>query len=86
MVQFFWADWRRKDRLKWPQRITISMGIAKGVQFLHTAMSPGVFGNELKIGNILLDESLTPKVSNYKIPLPFKVILITFQVSSSPIL
>lgn len=67
------TDWRRKDRLKWPQRITISMGIAKGVQFLHTAMSPGVFGNELKIGNILLDESLTPKVSNYKIPLPFKV-------------
>ncbi|XP_021746229.1 probable LRR receptor-like serine/threonine-protein kinase At1g14390 [Chenopodium quinoa] len=67
------TDWRRKDRLKWPQRMTISVGIAKGVHFLHTGMVPGVFGNELSIKNILLDESLTPKVSNYRIPLPFKV-------------
>lgn len=67
------TDWRRKDRLKWPQRMTISMGIAKGVHFLHTGMVPGVLGNELSIKNILLDESLTPKVSNYKIPLPYKV-------------
>ncbi|XP_057530634.1 probable LRR receptor-like serine/threonine-protein kinase At1g14390 [Amaranthus tricolor] len=68
------TDWRRKDRLKWPQRMTISMGIAKGVQFLHTGMVPGVFGNEIKIENVLLDESLTPKVSNYRIPLPYKVV------------
>ncbi|CAO2829054.1 unnamed protein product [Amaranthus hypochondriacus] len=67
------TDWRRKDKLKWPQRMTISMGIAKGVQFLHTGMVPGVFGNEINIENILLDESLTPKVSNYRIPLSFKV-------------
>lgn len=67
------TDWRRKDKLKWPQRLTISMGIARGVHFLHTGMVPGVFGNDLKIENVLLDESLTPKVSNYRIPLPFKV-------------
>ncbi|KAL9226244.1 hypothetical protein vseg_002076 [Gypsophila vaccaria] len=67
------ADWRRKDRLKWPQRMTISMGIARGVHFLHTGMVPGVFGNDLKMENILLDDSLTPKISNYRIPLPFKV-------------
>ena len=76
-VNFCWADWRRKDKLKWPQRMTISMGIAKGVQFLHTGMVPGVFGNEINIENILLDESLTPKVSNYRIPLPYKVIMAT---------
>ncbi|KAK9750819.1 hypothetical protein RND81_02G224200 [Saponaria officinalis] len=67
------TDWRRKDRLKWPQRMTISMGIARGVHFLHTGMSPGVFGNDLKMDNVLLDDSLTPKISNYRIPLPFKV-------------
>ncbi|KAH9605063.1 hypothetical protein KSS87_011079 [Heliosperma pusillum] len=67
------VDWRRKDRLKWPQRMTISMGIAKGVHFLHTGMVPGVLGNDLKMENILLDDSLTPKLSNYKIPLPFKL-------------
>ncbi|XP_074295967.1 putative LRR receptor-like serine/threonine-protein kinase At1g14390 isoform X2 [Silene latifolia] len=67
------VDWRRKDRLKWPQRMTISMGIARGVHFLHTGMLPAVFGNDLKMENILLDDCLTPKLSNYKIPLPFKV-------------
>jgi len=69
----FWADWRRKDRLKWPQRMTISMGIARGVHFLHTAVAPGISGNDLKIEHILLDETLTPKVGNYRIPLPYKV-------------
>lgn len=66
------TDWRRKDRLKWPQRMTISMGIAKGVHFLHTGVAPGVFGNDLKIEHILLDETLTPKLRDYRIPLPYK--------------
>lgn len=67
------ADWRRKEMLKWPQRMAISIGVARGVQFLHTGMAPGIFGNDLKIDNVLLDESLTAKISNYNIPLPFKV-------------
>ncbi|GAB2214088.1 hypothetical protein Droror1_Dr00018424 [Drosera rotundifolia] len=66
------TDWRRKDVLKWPQRMTISLGIAKGLHFLHAGMSPGIFGNNLKIENILLDETLTPKLSKYRIPLPAK--------------
>jgi len=53
--------------------MTMSMGIARGVQFLHAGMTPGVFGHDVKIETILLDESLTPKISNYRIPLPFMV-------------
>ncbi|GAB2297253.1 hypothetical protein Dimus_031364 [Dionaea muscipula] len=67
------TDRRRRDALKWPQRMTISLGIAKGVHFLHVGMTPGIFGNGLKIGNILLDETLTPKVSQYNIPLPSEI-------------
>lgn len=59
--------------LKWPQRMAISIGIARGVQFLHTGVAPGVFGNNLNIENILLDDSLNAKVSGYRIPLPSKV-------------
>ena len=59
--------------LKWPQRMAISIGIARGVQFLHTGVAPGIFGNNLKIENILLDDSLNAKISRYKIPLPSKV-------------
>lgn len=66
------TDWRRRDVLKWPQRMTISMGIARGMHFLHTGMAPGIFGNDLRIQKILLDESLTPKISAYRIPLPPK--------------
>ncbi|KAJ8445445.1 hypothetical protein Cgig2_031258 [Carnegiea gigantea] len=77
------TDWRRKERLKWPQRMTMSMGIARGVQFLHTGMAAGVIGNDLKVENILLDESLTPKISNYRIPLLFKADTLNGQSASS---
>lgn len=54
--------------LKWPQRIAAVIGIARGIQFLHTVTVPGIFGNNLTIENILLDETLTAKISNYNLP------------------
>jgi hypothetical protein len=36
-------------------------------------VAPGIFGNNLKIENIMLDETLTVKISGYTIPLPSKV-------------
>lgn len=59
--------------LKWPQRMAITIGLTRGVQFLHTGVAPGIYGNNLKINNILLDESLSAKISSYNIPLPSKV-------------
>ncbi|RDX90542.1 putative LRR receptor-like serine/threonine-protein kinase, partial [Mucuna pruriens] len=66
------ADGRKREMLKWPQRMAISIGIARGVQFLHTGVAPGIYGNNLKIENILLDDSLNAKVSRYNISLPSK--------------
>ncbi|KAL2344554.1 hypothetical protein Fmac_005839 [Flemingia macrophylla] len=66
------ADGRKREMLKWPQRMAISIGIARGVRFLHTGVAPGIFGNNLKMENILLDDSLNAKVSRYSIPLPSK--------------
>ncbi|XP_022877491.1 probable LRR receptor-like serine/threonine-protein kinase At1g14390 [Olea europaea var. sylvestris] len=65
------TDWRKREVLKWPQRMGIAMGVARGIQYLHTG---GVLGNDLKIEMILLDESLTAKISSYNISLPSKVI------------
>lgn len=65
------TDWK-KDMLKWPQRMAIIIGATRGIQFLHTGVAPGIFGNNLKIDNILLDETLTAKLSGYNIPLPSK--------------
>ncbi|XP_039029020.1 probable LRR receptor-like serine/threonine-protein kinase At1g14390 isoform X2 [Hibiscus syriacus] len=66
------TDWRKKEILKWPQRMAITIGAARGVEFLHTGISPGIYGNDLKIDNIMLDETLTAKISDYNIPLPLK--------------
>lgn len=70
------ADWRKRDVLKWPQRMGITMGIAKGIQYLHTG---GVTGNDIKLENILLDETLTARISSYNISLPPKVMLVNYN-------
>ncbi|CAH2037737.1 unnamed protein product [Thlaspi arvense] len=67
------TDCRKKEVLKWPQRMSIAIGVARGIQFLHTGVAPGIFGNNLEIENVLLDETLTVKLSGYTIPLPSKV-------------
>ncbi|MED6147054.1 hypothetical protein PIB30_117445 [Stylosanthes scabra] len=66
------SDRMKREMLKWPQRMAISIGIARGIQFLHTGVTPGIYGNNLRIENILLDHSLNAKVSGYCIPLPSK--------------
>lgn len=71
-LQDYLTDWRKKEMLKWPQRIAITIGAARGIQFLHTGVAPGIWGNFLKIDNILLDDTLTAKVCSYRIPLPPK--------------
>ncbi|OVA13312.1 Protein kinase domain [Macleaya cordata] len=65
------TDWRKKDMMKWSQRMSVTVGVARGIQFLHTGVTPGIFGNNLKIENIFLDENLTAKISTYFLPMPF---------------
>ncbi|KAJ8480232.1 hypothetical protein OPV22_023959 [Ensete ventricosum] len=62
------TEWRKREMLKWPQRLAAVTGVARGIQFLHTAAVPGIFGNDLNIENIMLDKTLTAKISNYNLP------------------
>ncbi|KAL1211535.1 putative inactive leucine-rich repeat receptor-like protein kinase [Cardamine amara subsp. amara] len=55
--------------LTWEQRISVAIGVAKGIQFLHTGIVPGVYDNNLKITDILLDNNLAAKISSYNLPL-----------------
>lgn len=75
LMSVFWVstDWRKKEILKWPHRMGITMGIARGIQFLHTGTQHGIFGNDLTIENVLLDDNLTAKISSYNISLSSKV-------------
>ncbi|XVE68520.1 hypothetical protein DITRI_Ditri09bG0074700 [Diplodiscus trichospermus] len=57
------------QRLNWTQRIAAAIGVAKGIQFLHTGILPGVFSNNLKITDVLLDQNFHVKISSYNLPL-----------------
>lgn len=57
------------QRLNWTQRLAAAIGVAKGIQFLHTGILPGVFSNHLKITDVLLDQDLHVKISCNNLPL-----------------
>ncbi|CAI9099296.1 OLC1v1036086C2 [Oldenlandia corymbosa var. corymbosa] len=63
------SDRHSKRKLNWPQRIAAAIGVAKGIQFLHGGIVPGIFPNNLKITDILLDQNLAAKISSYNLPL-----------------
>ncbi|KAL6647889.1 hypothetical protein ACP70R_015326 [Stipagrostis hirtigluma subsp. patula] len=56
-------------KLPWVQRISAAIGVAKGIQFLHGGIMPGLFANNLKITNILLDQNMVAKIGSYNIPI-----------------
>ncbi|KAJ0469667.1 putative protein kinase RLK-Pelle-LRR-VI-1 family [Helianthus annuus] len=51
--------------LKWPDRLSVLIGIAKAVHFLHTGVIPASSSNRLRTNNILLDEHCIAKLSDY---------------------
>ncbi|KAJ0044755.1 hypothetical protein Pint_05730 [Pistacia integerrima] len=57
------------QKLNWIQRIAAAIGVVKGVKFLHTGIVPGVFSNNLKITDVILDQYLHVKISSYNLPL-----------------
>ncbi|KAL1813394.1 hypothetical protein ACET3Z_023459 [Daucus carota] len=65
-----WISERRDNQsLTWSQRIAAAIGVAKGIQFLHAGIVPGVFSNKLKITDVLLDLNLVAKISSHNLPL-----------------
>lgn len=64
-----WISERRRQKLTWAQRIAAATGVAKGVQFLHTGIVPGLFSNNIKITDVLLDQNFVAKISSYNVPL-----------------
>ncbi|XAR63579.1 Non-specific serine/threonine protein kinase [Bertholletia excelsa] len=57
------------QKLSWTQRIAAATEVARGIQFLHTGIVPGLFSNNIKITDVLLDHNLRVKISNYNLPL-----------------
>ncbi|KAB1996069.1 hypothetical protein ES319_D13G205100v1 [Gossypium barbadense] len=51
--------------LDWGNRLIIALDCARGLEFLHEHASPTVIHRDFKCSNILLDENLRAKVSNF---------------------
>lgn len=54
-----------KKPMDWCTRMKVAYGAAQGLEYLHEKANPPVVYGEFKASHILLDESLTPKLSDF---------------------
>ncbi|XXG73672.1 hypothetical protein AAC387_Pa07g2548 [Persea americana] len=61
----FLFDKNKSASLDWPKRFEIIMGVAKGLLYLHEEAPVRIIHRDIKASNILLDDHLNPKISDF---------------------
>ncbi|XP_038893613.1 cysteine-rich receptor-like protein kinase 10 [Benincasa hispida] len=64
-LDYFLFDFKRQRELNWLSRYKIINGIARGILYLHEDSRLRIIHRDLKASNILLDENMYPKISDF---------------------
>jgi serine/threonine protein kinase len=59
------ADLEKQRYLDWSRRYNIIGGIARGILYLHEDSRLRIIHRDLKTANVLLDENMNPKISDF---------------------
>ncbi|XP_057987858.1 G-type lectin S-receptor-like serine/threonine-protein kinase At1g11410 [Hevea brasiliensis] len=62
----------RRSILDWRKRFDIIVGIARGILYIHQDSRLKIIHRDLKTSNILLDEEMNPKISDFGLARIFK--------------
>ncbi|KAF3954800.1 hypothetical protein CMV_019901 [Castanea mollissima] len=64
-LDYFLNDPKKQRILNWSMRYKIIGGIARGILYLHEDSRLRIIHRDLKVSNILLDENMNPKISDF---------------------
>ncbi|XP_043700957.1 putative receptor-like protein kinase At4g00960 [Telopea speciosissima] len=64
-LDYFLFDKNKSSSLNWTKRYEIIYGVAKGLLYLHEEAPERIIHRDIKASNILLDEQLNPKISDF---------------------
>ncbi|XP_043720362.1 probable LRR receptor-like serine/threonine-protein kinase RKF3 [Telopea speciosissima] len=53
------------EKLSWPIRQKIALGMARGLAYLHYGAQPAIIHRDIKTSNILLDDMFEPKLADF---------------------
>ncbi|PAN30443.1 hypothetical protein PAHAL_5G282400 [Panicum hallii] len=64
-LDLFFFDTSRRRNLTWDLRVDIIQGVAEGLSYLHEESETRIIHRDIKASNILLDDKLKPKITDF---------------------